>query len=169
MRNKNIFSRVISGLIVFDSLSIYLFAYLLNLGWYTCLGYPWSIYFPLDCVWCWQSLPASSTAHAPPATAGSDGSVTQLEWLKLRYSRDKIPHTFTSDLAGGFWMFRFLSFPFFHSHPVKSVLLKQRELRKGFLWRVLNPSFPSLTSAPAQPCEWSLPQAGICNTIAGGK
>lgn len=56
VRNKTTFSRIISGLIAFDSRSMCLFTCLLNLGGCKCLGYPWSIYFPFACVWCWQSL-----------------------------------------------------------------------------------------------------------------
>lgn len=80
--------------------------------------------------------------HPPSRCRWHDGSVIQLEWLKLHYWHDRMHDTFTSDLAGGFWMFHFLSFTFFHSHNMKPILLKQRELRKYFQWRVLKPLLP---------------------------
>lgn len=134
VRNKTSSSRIISGVIAFDSCSMYLFTCLLNLGECKCLGYPWSIYFPFAHVWCWQSL---NTPSQP--CSKHEGSLVQLEWLKHCYSYDKTHDTVTSKLAGRFWMFQFRSFPFPHSHHVKSIWLKQRQLRKYFWRRVLKP------------------------------
>lgn len=66
VRNKTTFSRIISGLIAFDSCSMYLFTCLLNLGRCKCLGYPWSILFPL-CL----CVVLAVTEHTLPVTAGN--------------------------------------------------------------------------------------------------
>lgn len=137
VRNKTTFSRIISGLIAFDSCSMYLFTCLLNLGGCKCLGDPWSILFPL-CL----CVVLAVTEHTLPVTAGNSRALLY-SWNDWRTATPMIKHdTFTSKLADRFWMFQFLSFLFFHPHYVKPILLKQRQLRKYFWWRVLKPPLP---------------------------
>lgn len=138
VRNKTTFSRIIWGLIALDSCSMYLFTCLLNLGGCKCLGYPWSIYFPFACVWCWQSLntpsqPLQETRGLPYTAGVTESTATPL----IKH----MTHLHSSWLVD-FGCFSSSAFHFYIHNHVKSILLKQRQLRKYFWWRVLKPPLP---------------------------
>lgn len=86
------------------------------MGGCTCLGYPWSIYFPFARVWCWQSV--STTAHPLPAAAGNTMALSYSwnDWSSTTPVIKYMIHLHPTWLVD-FGCFTSLAL-FFHSHHV---------------------------------------------------